>query len=114
MNQCEVWLVDLNPTRGAEIQKIRPCIIVNDDGVGKLPLRVVIPITDWKNHFAPISWLIKLDPLPTNGLQKMSTADCFQTRSVSHDRFIRKIGTITKTDFERIQKGLAVLFSFTS
>ena len=80
MNQCEVWLVDLNPTRGAEIQKIRPCIIVNDDGVGKLPLRVVIPITDWKNHFAPISWLIKLDPLPTNGLQKMSIADCFQIR----------------------------------
>lgn len=113
MNQCDIWLVDLNPTRGAEIQKIRPCIIVNDNGVGKLPLRVVIPITDWKNHFVPISWLIKLDPLPTNGLQKTSTADCFQIRSVSYDRFIRKIGTISKADFERIQKGLAALFSFT-
>ena len=31
MNQREIWLVDLDPTKGAEIKKMRPCLIVNAD-----------------------------------------------------------------------------------
>lgn len=31
MKQSEIWLIDLDPTIGAEIQKKRPAIIVNDD-----------------------------------------------------------------------------------
>jgi mRNA interferase MazF len=46
MKQSEIWLLDLDPTIGAEIQKKRPAIIVNDDRLGKLPLKVVVPITD--------------------------------------------------------------------
>ena len=37
MRQSEIWLIDLDPTKGAEIQKKRPAIIVNDDRLGKLP-----------------------------------------------------------------------------
>jgi len=40
MKQSEIWLVDLDPTKGAEIQKKRPAIIVNDDRLGKLPLKI--------------------------------------------------------------------------
>lgn len=47
MKQSEIWLIDLNPTKGAEIQKTRPAIIVNDNRLGKLPLKVIVPITDW-------------------------------------------------------------------
>jgi len=47
MKQSEIWLIDLDPTKGAEIQKKRPAIIVNDDKLGKLPLKVIVPITDW-------------------------------------------------------------------
>lgn len=36
MRRGEVWLINLDPTVGAEIQKTRPAIIVNDDGVGVL------------------------------------------------------------------------------
>lgn len=48
MKRGEIWQVNLDPTIGAEIQKLRPAIIVNDDSIGILPLRVIIPITDWK------------------------------------------------------------------
>jgi mRNA interferase MazF len=44
-------LINLDPTIGAEIKKIRPAVIVNDDSLGKLPLRVIVPITDWKNRY---------------------------------------------------------------
>jgi len=52
MHRGEVWLVKLNPTVGTEISKTRPCIIVNNDAVGILPLKVIVPITDWKDSYA--------------------------------------------------------------
>jgi mRNA-degrading endonuclease toxin of MazEF toxin-antitoxin module len=43
----EIWLVNLDPTVGAEIQKTRPAIVISSDYIGKLPLKLVVPITDW-------------------------------------------------------------------
>jgi mRNA interferase MazF len=43
----EVWKIDFNPTRGAEIQKQRPAIVISSDAMGKLPLKIVAPITEW-------------------------------------------------------------------
>ena len=40
MQRSEVWLITLDPTVGAEIKKTRPAVIVNDDAVGILPLKV--------------------------------------------------------------------------
>jgi mRNA interferase MazF len=50
MKQGEIWLINLDPTLGAEIKKIRPAVIVNDDALGKLPLKIIVPITDWKEY----------------------------------------------------------------
>ena len=41
----EIWLVNLNPTVGAEIHKTRPAIVISSDYIGKLPLKLVVPIT---------------------------------------------------------------------
>ena len=46
MNTKEIWWVTFNPSVGAEINKKRPAIIVNDDAIGILPLRIIVPITD--------------------------------------------------------------------
>jgi mRNA interferase MazF len=50
MRQGEVWQIDLDPTKGSEMRKTRPAVIVNDDTLGKLPLKVVVPLTDWKDR----------------------------------------------------------------
>jgi len=42
-------LINLDPSMGAEIKKTRPAIIVNDNALGKLPLKIVVPITEWKD-----------------------------------------------------------------
>jgi mRNA interferase MazF len=46
MRRGEVWLINLDPTVGAEIRKTRPAVIVNDDAIGALPLRVIVPLTE--------------------------------------------------------------------
>ncbi len=50
MKQGEIWLVSLDPTIGSEIQKTRPAIIVNDNTLGKLPLKIVVPLTDGESR----------------------------------------------------------------
>ncbi|MFZ1635770.1 MAG: type II toxin-antitoxin system PemK/MazF family toxin, partial [Chitinophagales bacterium] len=86
MKQSEIWLIDLDPTKGAEIQKKRPAIVVNDNRLGKLPLKIIVPITDWKERYGIAPWMIKIEPNTTNGLSKTSAADCFQIRSLSQER----------------------------
>jgi mRNA interferase MazF len=48
--RSEVWLVSLDPTIGAEIRKTRPVVIISSDFVGKLPLKIVVPITRLENN----------------------------------------------------------------
>lgn len=111
MNQGEVWLITLDPTVGAEIEKTRPCVIVNDDNLGKLPLKMVVPITDWKERFAIAPWMVKIEPANGNGLDKESAADCFQLRSISEKRFVKRIGKLDGEQVERIRAALAIVLT---
>lgn len=102
MLRGEVWLINLDPTFGAEIQKTRPAVIVSEDAIGVLPLRVIVPLTDWKERYAIAAWLVRIEPSKTNGLGKPSAADAFQIRSVSQSRFVRKLGILSGEDIQTI------------
>jgi mRNA interferase MazF len=111
MKQGEIWLINLDPTVGAEIKKTRPAIIVNDNSVGRLPLKVVVPLTDWKDRYGVAPWMVKIAPDKKNKLTKPSSADCFQVRSLSEKRFVKKIGSVDAQSLERIKDGLAIVLS---
>ena len=111
MKQGEIWLVSLDPTLGAEIKKTRPAIIVNDNTLGKLPLKIIVPITDWKERYSIASWMVKLIPDHQNKLTKESSADCFQIRSIAEERCIKKIGQLDNSILEQIRSALAIVLS---
>lgn len=111
MQQGEVWLINLDPTIGSEIRKTRPAVIVNDDAVGILPLRVIVPITDWKERYQSAPWMVKLTPSSQNGLSKDSAADAFQVRSVSNQRFVKQLGSLTNSTMEEISGALSAVLS---
>ena len=111
MKQGEIWLLNLDPTVGAEIKKTRPAIIVSDDSLGKLTLKIIVPITDWKDRYEIAPWMIKLEPNSKNGLTKNSSADCFQVRSVSQERFVKKLGNISVVIMDEIKIGLSKVLS---
>ena len=94
IKQSEIWLVDLNPTIGTEINKTRPCIVIGDDAIGKLASKTVLPITGWNARYEQIPWMIKCEPSVSNHLTKLSAIDAFQIRNLSTKRFIKRIGTI--------------------
>lgn len=112
MVRGEVWLINLDPIIGAEIKKTRPVVIVSSDTIGILPLRVVVPLTDWKNHYHQAPWMVKISPTVKNGLSKDSSADAFQIRSVSTSRFIRKIGEITQEEIHQIVYAIGLVVEY--
>jgi mRNA interferase MazF len=86
---------------------MRPAVIVNDDAVGILPLKVIVPITDWKDRYAVAPWMVRLDPDRNNGLTKPSAADAFQVRSVAQQRLARRLGNISGDQLREITAALA-------
>lgn len=109
MLKGEVWNINLDPTIGAEIQKTRPAIIVSEDAIGILPLRVIVPLTDWKERYQIAPWMVRIDPIPSNGLSKPSAADTFQIRSVSQARFVNRLGRISGDQLLEILKAIQIV-----
>ena len=106
MKQGEIWQINLDPAIGAEMKKTRPALIINVDALGKLPLKIIAPITDWKEQFKNYPWMIKIIPTANNCLTKISAIDCFQIRSVSVDRFINKIGYEEQETINQVQEAI--------
>lgn len=110
MKQKEIWLVNLDPTVGSEIKKTRPCIILNDDSIGVLPLKVIAPITDFKPRYEDVPWMVKIIPDKLNNLEKESVIDLFQLRSVSEERLIKKLGEISQKYLDDSKESIKLVF----
>lgn len=110
VRQGEIWLADLTPTVGSEITKTRPCVIMSGDDIGILPLKIVAPITDYKSHYDRIPWMVKLVPDKLNNLSKPSVIDLFQLRSLSNQRIVKKVGSVSAETFKEALDAVKTVF----
>lgn len=108
----EVWDVRFDPSVGSEIQKVRPAVVVSVAEVGRLPLRIVVPITDWNPRYARYPWIVNIRTTPLSGLSKDSGADAFQVKSVSLSRFIRKRGELTSEQMDEIAAAVVLCVGY--
>jgi mRNA interferase MazF len=82
----EVWLCQLDPTRGREIRKTRPCVIVSPPEIDFLDVAIVAPMTTGSRSAgfrAPVKFAGK------SGLILLE-----QVRAVDKIRLIRKLGSV--------------------
>lgn len=110
MKQGEIWQINLDPTIGSEMKKVRPCIILNNNMVGKLALKIIAPLTDFKEHYRVVPWMVVIEPTPKNGLRKISSIDLFQVRSLSQKRLIKKIGFVEEEILNACRESLDIVF----
>jgi mRNA interferase MazF len=104
----EIWLIEFDPVRGAEIGKIRPAVVISVPHVGRLPLKIIVTITDWKEHYQHLLWMKPIEPSRTNGLSKLSGADAFQCKSFSIERFKKKLGRIQEEELQEVIDAVAL------
>ena len=105
--------VNLDPTRGSETGKVRPCIIVtNSTYNARVPVIQVVPITAWSPRKARIITNVEIDPSSRNGLTKKSVADCLQTRPIDHRaRFVQVRGELENDVMAKIDHALKIVFA---
>jgi mRNA interferase MazF len=105
--------VDLEPTKGSETGKVRPCIIVTNETYNeRVPIIQVVPLTEWNPKKAKIQTNIEIEPSQENGLTKRTIADCLQTRPIDHrSRMVRIRGTAEPETLTRIDQSLKIVFA---
>ena len=110
--RADIWLVNLNPTIGSEIRKTRPVVVISVDSIGKLPIKLIAPLTDWKPHFLLNPWQVRVEPDSNNGLLKTSAVDVLQLRGVDLQRFIHKLGILSPETMREINLAIALVVDF--
>ncbi len=104
--------IDLNPVKGAETGKVRPCVVVTNNVYNqRVPVIQVTPITAWSEKKGRIVTNVVLHPSQDNGLTKKSVADCLQTRPVDYRRRLVRIrGELSRKEMAQIDQALKRVF----
>lgn len=87
INQYEVFLIDLDPTKGHELQKTRPCVVISPNEMNRTIGTVIIAPMTTKSHAYPTR--VELEFLDKRGWIVLD-----QIRTVDKIRLIKKIGKI--------------------
>jgi mRNA interferase MazF len=103
----EVWLVDLNPTRGHEQAGTRPALVVSADEFNHGPagLVILVPMTTTERH---IPLHVPVDP-PEGGLDRRSFIKCEDVRSVSEQRLVRRFGVVSPGTLSLVSDRLRIV-----
>ncbi|WP_216092671.1 type II toxin-antitoxin system PemK/MazF family toxin [Candidatus Marithrix sp. Canyon 246] len=88
VNRFDIWLVQLDPTIGTEIQKTRPCVVISPDEMAALSTVIVAPMTTQGFNF-PMRV-----PCTFQGKQGLILLD--QIRAVDKTRLIVKKGNLSQ------------------
>ena len=104
MKQTEIWYADLNPTKGSEQSGHRPVLIISGNMLNKyLKIVIVCPLTTKIKNY---KGNLVITPTKQNGLISKSEILTFHIRSISKDRLIKKVGSITEAELANIRSGL--------
>jgi mRNA interferase MazF len=103
----EIYLVNFDPTIGAEIQKTRPALIVQNDIANRhSPITIVAAVTSqFDEPLYPTEVLIRS---PEGGLTVDSVVLLNQVRSVDKRRLVRRLGALTPTTMEQVTRALQI------
>jgi mRNA interferase MazF len=90
----DIVLVDLDPTKGGEKGKTRPCLVLVGSG-HPWGIIIVVPITDDNDGTRGKKLFVSIPhPDSDTGLTKESCIDCFQIRCLAESRVSKKLGEI--------------------
>ena len=105
MNRGDVYWVDLNPTKGSEINKQRPCVIVSVSPINRARnTLIVIPLSTFAKSRPPIV-------VDVVCMGKKVSAVCDQIRTVDKARFVKHAGALSISDMDKIDDSLRQILS---
>jgi mRNA interferase MazF len=110
MLQKEIYLADLNPTKGKEQKGKRPVVLISGNTMNKnLGIFIICPISSKIKNYAGC---VKLEKNKINNLSENSEIITFQIRTIAKERMIKKIGEITDMELKEIFYSLNEVFYY--
>lgn len=107
--QLEIRWVDLEPTRGAETQKKRPCVIIQADIVNRASKTIIIaPILPGHKNWP---FVVNVKPSKNNGLDKERHINLKQMRAVDVSRIQNRQGILERQYLKPIQEAIEIIFA---
>ena len=109
MRRGEIWWVNFEPIRGSEASKVRPAVIVSNDGANSAARRrqqgvlTVVPLTTSTTHVLPFQTFVAAD---SSVLDRDSKAQAEQVRAVDVTRFVEHVGTLTIPEQQDLDRAL--------
>lgn len=103
----EVWIVNLNPTKGHEQAGYRPGLVISVDTFNHGPagLAVITPITTKEKG---IPFHVPIEP-PEAGMSKKIFIKCEDVRSVSTERLSKCLGMVSPETLKAVEDRLKIL-----
>ncbi len=106
IKQFDIWLADLNPSRGTEPGKTRPVVIIQTNLLNDTHLSTVVcPIT---SNVEPEINLLRIH-LKKGQLDKLSDVLVDQIRAIDNKRFIKKVGQLNKVQIMKIKDNIRIV-----
>lgn len=106
VKQYDIWLADLNPSRGTEPGKTRPVVIIQTNLLNDTHLSTVVcPIT---SNVQPEINLLRIH-LKKGQLDKLSDVLVDQIRAIDNKRFIKKVGQLNKDQIMKIKDNIRIV-----
>ena len=106
--QLEIWWVDLEPARGAETQKKRPCVVVQADLVNLRSRTIIVAPLLPEHRDWPFA--VNIAPSTHNGLDKDRHINLKQLRAVDIARFSNLQGVLEKRYLRQVLVALKIVF----
>lgn len=108
LRQLEIRWVDLEPVRGAETRKKRPCVVLQADMVNQGSRTVIVAplLPDHKDW----PFAVNIRPSPANGLDKERHINVKQLRAVDVSRVENQQGQLEARYFPYIREALEIVF----
>lgn len=104
VKRFDVWLVDLNPVKGREINKTRPCVVVSPNEMSALSTLFMAPMTT-KGFEFPVRVKCKF-----KGKSGLILLD--QMRAIDKSRLVKKLGKISEKTQIELCSSLQEMFEF--
>jgi mRNA interferase MazF len=112
MRQFEIWLANLNPSRGTEPGKIRPVVVIQTNLLNQLdhPSTLILPISSQLTSEENIL-RVRLS-FGKSGLEKDSEILIDQIRALDNRRFLEKLGSLEAKEIAEIRSKLKAILDF--
>lgn len=112
MFRGEIW--ELSARKGKQGGVARTVVILSADALGTIPLRVVVPLSPWKEKYSAAPWIVRVPPVLNSGLEAAQAADALQVSSVSISRLERRLGEIPEAITGEISRAVGLILNLSS